>query len=407
MLAHPGYKGLHHIDVPMPPIIEEATWQRAQKRREDARSVLVDPKGWLLQGMCFCGQCGHVLKCMRKRPGEHGYYACRGRVNRNHVDSGKRCTLPYIRVDRLEWPVWEKVRDILRNQETLAKCVNKALVQLEEKKSQIGAGTLAIDNKLDTIRAKKERLGLAFADGAVQENIYKSKLNQLKKQEAAVLKCRHNIDPSQMAELTSLEGRITAIKDILSKGSLVLSEFGVFAATEDKYAPVGFNAWRESDGKPAIGEATEMDTLRIIGFHGWRECDGKPSIGKVTRKDTFRKKGRNIVVRGIGAPPEYWECNDREQDEKINRNLRALFQFFGLKVFVFPEHVEIREAIPTQMLDISTRKQTNVAPIINSPSLRKGGGSSCMKRGEASVQLSFRPLEKGKGEGIKIGTKLA
>lgn len=60
VLAHPGYKGRHHTGVPMPPIIEEATWQQAQQRREDARSVLVDPKGWLLQGMCFCGQCGHV-----------------------------------------------------------------------------------------------------------------------------------------------------------------------------------------------------------------------------------------------------------------------------------------------------------------------------------------------------------
>ena len=391
MLVHPGYKGQHQIGIPMPPIIDESTWQQAQQKREDARSVLADPKGWLLQGMCFCGKCGHVLKCMRKRPGEPSYYACRGRVSRNSRDGGKRCELPYVRADWLERGVWEKVRDILRDQETLAKCVNKALVGLEEKKSQIGAATLAIDNKLDTIRAKKERLGLAFADGAVQENVYKSKLNQLKKQEAAVLKCRHNIDPAQMGELTSLEGRISAIKNILSEGSLILSEFGIFAATLDEYAPVGFNAWRESDGRSAIGEVTGMDTLRIIGFHGWRECGGKPAIGKVTGKDTFWEKGRNIVVRGIDAPPEYWECNDRERDEKINRNLRALFQFFGIKVFVFPERVEIRGDIPTQMLDISTRKQAHTAPIIISPSLRKGGGSD-MKEELRSSKTPFQML---------------
>jgi hypothetical protein len=241
---------------------------------------------------------------------------------------------------------------------------------LEEKKSHIGAGMIAIDSKLDAIGARKERLGLAFADGAVQENAYKSKLNQLKRQEAAILKCRHNIDPSQMAELTALEGRIAAIKDILSEGSLILSEFGIFAATLDEYVPVGFNAWRESDGKPAIGEVTGIDTLRITGFHGWRESGDKPAIGEATGEETFQEKGRNIVVRGIGAPPEYWHCSDHEQDEKINRNLRALFQFFGIKVLVFPERVEIRGAIPTQMLDISTRKQTKVAQIINFPSLR-------------------------------------
>ena len=95
------------------------------------------------------------------------------------------------------------------------------------------------------------------------------------------------------------------------------------------------------------------------------------------------------MVRGIDAPPEYWECNDRERDEKINRNLRALLQFFGIKVFAFLEHVEIRGAIPAQMLETKTRKKTGTARIVTSPSLHKGGGSSYMKRGFASLQLSF------------------
>ena len=349
VLTHPGYKGRHKIGITMPLIIDENTWQLAQQKREKARSVLADPKGWLLQGMCFCGQCGHVLKCMRKKPGEPRYYVCRGRVQHqvNH-DGGKRCDLPYIQAEWLERAVWLKVHYALRNQETLAECVNKAMADLESKKSQVGAEILTINNTLEAIRAKKERLGIAFADGTVSESAYKSKLSQLKKQEASFLKCRHNIDPSQLTELTALEDRITAIKNILSEGSLILSEFGIFAATHERYAPVGFNAWRESDGRPAIGEATGMDT--------------------------FRKKGRNIVVRGIDAPPEYWECNDRERDEKINRNLRALLQFFSIKVFVFLEHVEIRGAIPAQMLETKTRKKTGTARIVASPSPSEGKG---------------------------------
>ena len=380
VLTHPGYKGRHKIGITMPLIIDENTWQLAQQKREKARSVLADPKGWLLQGMCFCGQCGHVLKCVRKKPGEPRYYVCRGRVQYqvNH-DGGKRCDLPYIQAEWLERAVWLKVHYALGNQETLAECVNKALADLESKKSQVGAEILTINNTLEAIRAKKERLGIAFADGTVSESAYKSKLSQLKKQEASFLKCRHNIDPSQLTELTALEDRITAIKNILSEGSLILSEFGIFAATEDKYAPVGFNAWRESDGRPAIGEATGMDTLQIIGFRGWRKWNGELPIGEVPGQDTFREKGRNIVMRGIDAPPEYWECNDRERDEKINRNLRALLQFFGIKVFVFLEHVEIRGAIPAQMLEIKTRKKTGTARIVTSPSLDKGGGTNYIR----------------------------
>ena len=114
--------------------------------------------------------------------------------------------------------VWEKVKAVVRNQDTLAECVNKALIELEERKSQIGAEALAIDDKLEVIRTKKERLGLVFADGAINESTYKSKLKQLKKQEASLLKCRHNIDPAELTELSTLEGRIAMVKDILSKG---------------------------------------------------------------------------------------------------------------------------------------------------------------------------------------------
>jgi site-specific DNA recombinase len=340
ILTHPAYKGRHFTGIHMPVIIDEATWQQAQKRRADARSVRLNPKGWLLQGMCYCGNCGRLLKCMRKRPGERSYYACRGRVDRNFLDSSKRCTLPYIRGDWLERGVWQKVKDTLRDWETLTECVNKALAELEESKSRTGAEALVIDDKLEVIRTKKERLGLVFTDGAINENVYKSKLNQLKKQEADLLKCRHNIDPSELTRLSEMENRITMVKDILSKGMLSLTEFGIFGLIGDEYIPIGFNTWRECDGKLAIGEIAEMDTFPI--------------------EDT------DMVMRGINAPAGFWECEDPgERNNLINRNLRAILQLFNVKVFVFPERIEIRGTIPTQFLDMPARK-SSTASIITS-----------------------------------------
>lgn len=177
----------------------------------------------------------------------------------------KRCNLPYIRADWLEWQVWRKVKAVLNNSDKLTECVNKALIELEERKSQIGAETLAIDNRLEAIQAKEERLGITFADRAVSESVYKSKLNQLKKQEAALLKCRHNIDPLELTELAMLEGRIAMVKDVLSQGTLSVTEFGIFGEIGHEYIPTGFNAWRDCDGELAIGEATEMGTFRIDG----------------------------------------------------------------------------------------------------------------------------------------------
>jgi len=345
MISHTGYKGRHKIGVAMPAIIDGNTWQLAQERRENARSVLVNPRGWLLQGLCFCGKCGHVLKCVHKKPREPRYYACRGRIqkymNRHHEE---RCDLPYVKAEWLEWAIWDRVIAVLNDSDKLAGCVNKALARLEELKAGIGTEALAVDGKLEAIRARKERLGMVFADGAISESIYRSKLGQLKKQEAAVLKCRHNIDPQALADLAELEARIAKVKDILGHGRLAVTEFGIFGEIGDEYIPAGFNAWRECDGELAIGEITEMDKFRI--------------------------EGTDKVMRGVNAPAGFWDCQDQEEQAKrIKKNMRAILQLFDVKVIVFTERVEIRGAIPTQFLDrITGKEELATAPVNSSPS---------------------------------------
>ncbi len=347
ILTNPGYKGRHQTGVTMPPLIDETTWQLAQERREKSRSVLADPKGWLLQGMCFCGQCGHVLKCEQKKKEAHRYYACRGRLECSNDD--KRCDLPYMRADWLEAAVWERIKTVITDQDTLIESINKALAELEERKSHIGAETLSIDGKIKVIRDKKERLGMAFADGAVSEDSYKSKLAQLKKQEAALLKCHRNIDPSQLNQLKALEDRISGIRSILSKGNIIISELGIFVMTKDEYAPLGFNAFTESCGKLAIGEPAVMDY--------------------------FQYEGSDKVFRGITAPDSFFEYGySLKGINEISRNIRAIMQLFDIKVFVYPKRVEIKGSIPTQAVKLAKGNMINIAPIIGSPSLVKGGG---------------------------------
>ncbi|MBU2608920.1 MAG: zinc ribbon domain-containing protein [Chloroflexi bacterium] len=104
----------------MPPLIANITWELSRQRRGNARLVLKESKGWLRQGMCFCGRCGHVLKCLRKKPKEPRYYACRGRVqHRVTKDGGERCNLPYVSADWLEWGVWKKVKAVLNSSVSL------------------------------------------------------------------------------------------------------------------------------------------------------------------------------------------------------------------------------------------------------------------------------------------------
>ncbi len=168
---------------------------------------------------------------------------------------------------------------------------------------------------------------MMFADGAIEGSTYKSKLKQLKKREASLLKCRNNIAPVELEELEGLEGRILIVKEVLSRGKLEVTEFGLFGELFDEkiYVPTGFNAWRESDGELAIGEVSELDYFRI--------------------------EGTDKYMRGIDVPLGYWECSDHhKQAEVVKKNMRAILQLFSIKVIVFPDHVEIKGTIPSQVL---------------------------------------------------------
>ncbi len=59
--------------------------------------------------------------------------------------------------------------------------------------------------------------------------------------------------------------------------------------------------------------------------------------------DTFRIEGTDKVMRGIDAPPGFWECDDpKKRDETIKSNMRAILQLFNIKVLVYPERVAIK-----------------------------------------------------------------
>jgi len=85
--------------------------------------------------------------------------------------------------------------------------------------------------------------------------------------------------------------------------------------------------------------------------------------------DYYEFEGVDGVFRGITAPQGFFKCEDDQKfNDMIIRNIRAIIQLFNVKVFVYPERVEIRGTIPTQILKLSTDKQITTAPIILSPS---------------------------------------
>jgi site-specific DNA recombinase len=342
ILSNPAYKGTHRIGLKMPVIIEASIWDKAEQQRHKARSVRGKARNWLLQGMCVCGICGHKLGCDKKKGTQPRYYVCRGRHKEHHPDGSPTCSLPYIRAERLEIMVWNKVKQAFADPMLLKGYVDKALEELEQRKTQVGESFLGIEKDIDGVKKKEERLGLAYADGTLAESVYKAKLHQLKKQEADLVQRQHNLNPSEMIEITELSRRITSVKELIQKGKVRLTDLGFFAANGDKYVPLGFNPWPESNGKMAIGELAEMETVLIDEESGL--------IGK------------------SNLPPGFNDPNipAKEKGQRVLINWRELLRFLGIQVTIYPDHKEIRGAIPPQLITDSNYNNTVGAPITSS-----------------------------------------
>jgi len=87
----------------------------------------------------------------------------------------------------------------------------------------------------------------------------------------------------------------------------------------------------------------------------------------MTEQDTFKIEGTSEVMRGIAAPIGFYETADeREREERIKRNMRAILELFNIKVYILPDRIEIKGAIPEQVIDSSNPKQPETASIIGS-----------------------------------------
>ena len=116
------------IEIPIPQIIDDETWERAQAlKKQRSRKAKRNTKVlYLLQHLLKCGECGHnfharatwssvtVRNGKRYRydlPSPNRYYMCNG-MQSMRLDCRER---PNIRAERLEEPIWAEVKRVIQN----------------------------------------------------------------------------------------------------------------------------------------------------------------------------------------------------------------------------------------------------------------------------------------------------
>lgn len=164
------------------------------------------------------------------------------------------------------------------------------------------------------------------------------KLKSLKKEEVDLLKRVHNIYPVELGEIVSLGIHIELIKEALNKGSLV--------KWKRKNKPIDLNIQKKSVSE-FVPDKTLVD-------------------------DAFLNGLMDIIIKDMETPLSITEDDPRKRQEAIIRNRRAILQLFNIKVLVYPERVEIKGIVPSQVIDKASKKEFITAQAISSPCQGEG-----------------------------------
>ena len=167
------------IEVPVPPLVDEKTWERAQKlkKQRSKRAKRNTKVLYLLQHLLRCGECGHnfhakstwrtssVRNGKRYRydlPTPRRYYMCNGTLSLR-----LRCReRSNIRAERLEEPIWSEVKRVIQNPDLI-------VAGIDTLDSQEGGGlveeTAQAERDLRSIQMEEDRAIRLFVSGKITE----------------------------------------------------------------------------------------------------------------------------------------------------------------------------------------------------------------------------------------------
>ena len=168
------------IEVPVPRLIDDETWERAQAlKKQRSRKAWRNTKVlYLLQHLLKCGECGHnfhakaTWRTSSIRNGQRyrydltvprRYYKCNGMQSLRLQCRDRH----YIRAERLEEPVWDEVKRVIQNPDLIVAGIEALDAQgggnLEEEIAQT-------ERDLRSIQMEEDRAIRLFVSGKITED---------------------------------------------------------------------------------------------------------------------------------------------------------------------------------------------------------------------------------------------
>ncbi|MHC4142238.1 MAG: recombinase family protein [Planctomycetota bacterium] len=185
------------IVVPVPRIIDDAQFERAQQRMEENRRFsnrrLKRHAVYLLKGLLKCGVCGHaytgstrVVSPKKWGQSEYHYYACTEYCRPvRHDPSAPRCRNKRLDVAGADEVVWTTVRDLLLDGDALTEQLESWLARTTADPADENRLRL-VATRLKELHGQRERLIDAYQSGALDLEDFQRRKDAVEQRTLAV-----------------------------------------------------------------------------------------------------------------------------------------------------------------------------------------------------------------------------
>ncbi len=220
------------IEVPVPRIIDDALFARAQERVEENRKFAMrrqkEPQAYLLKGLLRCGQCGAPYRGVHQRMKPKAYgraeyivYACGHHYSYRADRQLARKSCPNKRVDvaAVDAIVWQTVRDLLLDSDAVA-----SHLDAWRRRSTADPGgdeRLALTaTRIKEMKRQCARLTDAYQEGALslrdfhsRKSVLAEKIETVERERAELesLAAQHGVAPLQVQGATAVVERLRTL----------------------------------------------------------------------------------------------------------------------------------------------------------------------------------------------------
>src|SRR5664280_490200 len=231
LLTNKTYMGVHEfgkraaskraiISRPVPAIVTEETWEKAQKTLQDnflfcARSA---KNQYLLRGLIKCGLCGLTyIGVAANRPNgkRESYYRCNGAHSPAIYRADGPCHAKSIRGDHLEEQVWSDVESFLRDPNPVLEKLHARLESDSKGSDQTRKQITRLEGLLEQKATERSRVVGLYRRGRVTDADLDAQMDEIAKEQAA-LEAQIAELGGRMAGADSIAGNMSSAQALLA-----------------------------------------------------------------------------------------------------------------------------------------------------------------------------------------------